>query len=155
MQNDWFDRALQKTVKNPETGCWEYSGEIVHNGYGRIKVGDRHFRIHRLSYRRSHGEIPEGILVCHKCDVRNCWNPEHLFLGTPKDNTEDMVRKGRYVAPPPHRPTSLKLDDAKVREMRRLAKDDRYSLSRLSSIFLVSTNVVSRVLRRKLWAHVP
>jgi hypothetical protein len=75
-------------------------GAYSHNGYGLFDVrigGRRETRAHRASYRLHKGDIPDGFLVCHRCDVPCCVNPDHLFLGTPKDNFNDMVRKGRDV----------------------------------------------------------
>lgn len=64
-------------------------------GYGRIQMnGKKHFA-HRASWRAFHGEIPDGLFVLHKCDVRCCVNPEHLFLGTNSDNMLDAYAKGR------------------------------------------------------------
>lgn len=74
----------------PMSGCWLWTGNLTH---GYAALGKK--RIHRLMWEREHGPIPQGLYVCHKCDVPLCVNPSHLFLGTQKDNIQDMIQKGR------------------------------------------------------------
>lgn len=79
------------------SGCWEYTGHIMASGYGRLSFGGNHnYLAHRLAYKLTFGSIPDGMLVCHKCDNRKCINPDHLFLGTHLDNTFDMLLKNRH-----------------------------------------------------------
>jgi hypothetical protein len=75
--------------------CWLYTG-ILKKGYGRMGYRGRMVAAHRVAYEILKGPIPVGLYVCHKCDVRNCFNPDHLFLGTHQDNMADMVSKGRH-----------------------------------------------------------
>ncbi len=80
------------------SGCWEWQGAQDRQGYGFIKSQrGMQMRAHRLSYELFYKkEIPENIFVCHKCDNPKCVNPQHLFLGTVQDNTQDMMKKGRH-----------------------------------------------------------
>jgi len=77
-----------------ENGCWLFLGANT-TGYPSIGGNGRTWLGHRISYEENCGPIPKGLLVLHKCDVRRCFNPNHLFLGTHQDNTDDMIRKGR------------------------------------------------------------
>lgn len=78
-----------------DNGCHIFTGIKSVKGYGKIRFKDVHYRAHRLSYELANGEIKDGRMVLHKCDVPACINPDHLFLGTAKDNALDRKRKGR------------------------------------------------------------
>lgn len=78
--------------------CWLWTGNKAPNGYGRIQSAGRgspHLAAHRISYEMHHGPIPEGMVVMHACDTPACVNPAHLSVGTYRDNTADMAKKGR------------------------------------------------------------
>lgn len=89
------DRFMDKVASIPIAGCWLWTGSVSPLGYGQLTHGNKHQTAHRFSWRRSVGEIPPGMCVLHRCDVPSCVNPHHLFLGTKRDNTHDMMKKGR------------------------------------------------------------
>ncbi len=76
-------------------GCWLWTASAKPGGYGQILVGRVPAYAHRVSYELYVGEIPEGMVVRHKCDVRLCVNPDHLELGTQADNVMDCIKRGR------------------------------------------------------------
>jgi hypothetical protein len=81
--------------KNAPGGCWLWTGWKLNSGYGETTLFRKKILVHRLSYLWANGELPKGLHVLHRCDVPLCVNPEHLFLGTDKDNIADMYAKGR------------------------------------------------------------
>lgn len=90
-----YELIHQKLAFRPG-GCWEYYGPCTDRDYGMIDYQGRKQFVHRVVYRLMKGKIPEGLLVLHTCDNPKCCNPDHLFIGTHKDNTQDMIKKGRH-----------------------------------------------------------
>lgn len=88
------NERLWRKTKVTDSGCYEWQGSVDAGGYGKIRIRKFLWRIHRLAYLVFKGPAP--LLVCHSCDNRRCWNPDHLWLGTHKDNTQDSIRKGRF-----------------------------------------------------------
>jgi hypothetical protein len=98
------EEYLNQRSKQLENGCIEFTAGKDRNGYGqcqasRVAKDLKVTRAHQMAYVSAKGPIPKGMFVCHTCDNPSCINPDHLFVGTPQDNVDDMMRKGRYVHP--------------------------------------------------------
>jgi hypothetical protein len=91
------ERFFEKVAIIPFHDCWEWVAAKNEKGYGKFSIGTTHtnLKAHRVSWMLANGSIPDGLFVCHRCDNPGCVRPDHLFLGTPKDNMIDKVRKGR------------------------------------------------------------
>ena len=110
-----------RAVPEPNSGCWLWELHHASNGYGQATIDGATIGAHRLSYVAFVGVIPDGMVVCHKCDVRCCVNPEHLFLGTHSDNIRDRDMKGRQARGERHgsvtRPERIVRGDAHPRRI--------------------------------------
>lgn len=98
------DRLFGRVVKT-SSGCWEFTGPKRKGGYGALSSGGtegRQLLAHRAAWTLTNGPIPDGLFVLHHCDNPPCCNPDHLFLGTLKDNTADARAKGRLYSGPRH-----------------------------------------------------
>lgn len=145
---------------NPDE-CWKWLGYIPRGkyglGYGQLRdETKKRLPAHRFSYRLHKGPIPNGLIVCHKCDNPKCVNPNHLFLGTHKDNAEDRDRKGRGnpgVSLGEKHGNSV-ITDKIVLEMRRLYRPRKVSQQFLADRFNCDRKTVSHVVRRSTWRHI-
>ncbi len=92
---DLLAHVLSK-IKINENGCWEWQGAVLKSGgYGILTHKQKSIRVHRYVYEQFKGKIPDGLLLCHRCDNPPCCNPDHLFPGTDDDNMKDAQSKGR------------------------------------------------------------
>lgn len=90
-------------MPEPNSGCWLWLRYVAQDGYGRYQIRSKQVVAHRASYELYKGPVPEHLYVLHKCDVRCCVNPDHLWLGTLSDNMRDMHRKNRHHNAPRER----------------------------------------------------
>lgn len=102
------EKILQNYVPVTETGCWLWLGAWNRGKYGLVNRNSRFMGLaHRIIYAANKGEIPKGMSICHRCDTPACVNPDHLFVGTHRENMNDMISKGRN-RPGGRSPTSPK-----------------------------------------------
>lgn len=140
-------------VKKVDNGCWEWLGCLSKNGYGVFSVPhipgeNKHSYAHRFSWELHFGSIPEGKVICHKCDNPSCLNPEHLFIGTQKDNLADMVKKNRGAHGERNGNTKLKEE-----EVIRIFKWEGVK-KRIAEEYGISYQCVYDIKRGRRWARV-
>lgn len=90
-----LDGLIERVMPEPNTGCWIWMGVLNSGGYGVVKAEGRSVYAHRHSWRLRNGKIPDGLSILHKCDIRPCINPDHLYPGTPRQNSDDAISRGR------------------------------------------------------------
>jgi len=152
------EKFFSKGAVNSATGCIEWTGCIQSNGYGRVKFDGRTRYVHRVSAELKFGEIPEGLEVCHKCDNRKCFNPDHLFLGTRKDNMQDAVSKSRISRGEKHaaqipsgeRNYNAKLKNSDIPEIRRRHASGETQTS-IAKSFSVDRSLIGLIVNGKAW----
>jgi len=143
-------RFNDKIYKTPT--CWLWIGAKTMDGYGRFGIGSKVFKsAHRLSYELHLGPIPEGYCIMHKCDTPCCVNPEHLSVGTAKDNSDDMISKGRSRHPSGDTHPHTKISELTIKEIyAKLKEESRKSLARQYGINYVTLCGRLKKLRRSL-----
>ena len=143
------ERFEAKVEPVPMSGCWLWVGAIAWQGYGQFRYRGVTQLAHRASYRLYVGEIPEEMFVCHHCDVPECVNPDHLFIGTRQDNMRDMVEKDRHSPQRGESGWKAKLTDTDVLEIRQSAKHP----ADLSSIYGVAASTIFNIRAGRTWKH--
>lgn len=146
-------RLINGSAEN-SFGCWIWNKCTTPLGYGVIMVNGRTEQAHRASYQEFIGEIPKGLHVLHECDVRNCINPDHLFLGTQQDNMDDMIKKGRRHSSKGSDNPSHKLTEEDVKQIRKLCKEGKVQQKEIAVKFFVDSTTISNINTRKTWKHI-
>jgi hypothetical protein len=138
------DRLAFCSMPEPNSGCWLWLGAVNATGYGIIGLRGVSVLAHRASYEAHVGPIPVGQLVCHKCDVRTCINPDHFFLGDNAANRADCAAKGRTAR---RGKGGLYMTAEKVRAIR----EDQRSLRKIATDYGVSFSYIGEIKSGKKW----
>ena len=109
---------------------------------------------HRASWLLHHQIIPAGLLVLHKCDNRHCVSPTHLWIGTQKENLQDMRSKGRANTAVGENASRAKMTELKVLELRRLHAEEGIGCTRLGRLFGISEASANFIITRQSWRHI-
>lgn len=140
------ERFWSKVDKSGE--CWVWIGQTSSKGYGSFTIG-----AHRFAYESTYGYIPDGILVCHKCDNPRCVRPDHLFLGTPLENTADMISKGRKAIG--SNVGGAKLTKEQVVQIISECKIANLSIPDIAKKYGVVPTTIQAIKYGRSWKHIP
>ena len=144
-------RFEDKFIPEPNTGCWLWTESCMKSGYGAFGIGRVTKYAHRIAYELYIGPIQTGFSVLHRCDVRSCVNPSHLFVGTHADNMVDMTRKGRSQRGEKH--AMAKLTNDSVREIPAMAASG-VTQTAIAKSLGVSRTTICQILGGKVWKHI-
>lgn len=153
--DDIYHEQLKLRIKENSfinsSGCWNWLLQLDKAGYGCATYRQKPMRSHQLSWTVFKGKIPNKMFVCHSCDNRQCCNPDHLFLGTHRHNTDDMVSKGRQAKG--EKKPNTTLTDENVLEIRRLYTVGLTQVE-IGKLFSIRQSKVSLIVRRQAWKHI-
>ena len=141
-----------KIAPGPADCCWEYTGQRNLDGYGVFKYQAKNRMAHRMAYQFAKGEPPKGMLVRHACDNPACCNPNHLSLGSDKDNADDRNSRGRQAKG--SRNGSSKLIESQIIEIRSLLAKGT-TVKAVAQRFGLGLSTVYAIKTRKAWRHLP
>lgn len=135
--------------------CWLWTGAKTKSGYGQFRLHGRLWIATRLSYALTFGDIPEGLVICHRCDNPQCVRPEHLFAGTYAENMQDMHQKERNRQPKGEEHGCAKLSDAQVVELRAKLTGRKGEITEMAKGIGITRKHLGQVLRGNSWRHLP
>ena len=150
------DKLESNRIINRETGCWHWMKHVANTGYGQIYNPEdgKLYSTHRVAMIIYAGMNPESDkLVCHKCPTRNCFNPDHLYLGDYHDNAVDKVKAGNGSFNYGSNSGRTKLIDQNVIQIRQMFDSKECSIPELANMYSLGLSTVRSIVRRKTWKH--
>ena len=148
---DFTKRFWAKVEKRGPNDCWLWTASKDRHGYGTFQLNGKPRKAHRLSWVLSNGPVPDGFCVCHSCDVRLCVNPSHLWAGSNKANTVDMVAKGRNVTLRGEEASWSKLTNEEVVAIKSTVGVSQRKMARQ---YGVCQTMISKIRLGDRWRHV-
>jgi hypothetical protein len=149
------DRFWAKVDKSHESGCWLWIASLTTSGYGQFKVvaSDPPVRAHRYAYELVVGPVPDGMVVCHSCDVPRCVNPSHLWVGTHGDNMRDMSTKGRAPQGETQLRRAVLTEDQVLGVIQMLRSGATHR--KIAARYGINSSTVTRINTGGSWKHLP
>ncbi len=144
--------SFYKKITRTET-CWLWKGSINHKGYGLVGFSRKNISAHRASWIIHNGQIPAEKWILHHCDVRNCVNPLHLFIGDLRANIDDMMKKGRQNSAKGEAQPNAKFKNNDIIEIREMFKIN-IPISEIANKFNVAKSTIKNIKSNKAWRHV-
>ena len=148
------ERYWSKVEKRGPEDCWPWLAAHNLHGYATFRGGDGEQLAHRYGWRIAFGPIPSGLVICHTCDNPECQNPTHWFLGSPRDNNDDKMRKGRHVPGRSSGPMNgnAVLSEAAVGDIVRLYQEG-HTQTDIGVRFGVNARTIGKIVRGERWGH--
>jgi len=137
-----------------DNGCWEWNRAKHRQGYGHFPYKRKLMLAHRASWIIFNGKLDNDICVCHRCDNPPCVNPNHLFLGTTKENIHDCIKKGKFTRCIGSDKPNTNLDDITVKEIIRMRKDGCKYVE-IQRITGATKGQIQAILHNRTWKHIP
>jgi hypothetical protein len=134
--------------------CWNWIGGTSSAGYGRFRIGDKLYSPHRLSFEWHNEPIPDGMLICHRCDNPSCVRPSHLFLGTYSDNLIDAIHKDINPIRRGEDAGTSVLTEEEVKRIRMEYRFGVFGYKRLAIKYGVGRTTIEHIIRRRTWKHI-
>ena len=154
LTEECIERFWNKVDKKSDDECWGWHGVGDQYGRCRIRIMGKKYLSYRVSWVIHHGDIPEGLCVCHTCDNPVCTNPAHLFLGSQRDNILDMEEKGRALHLAGEQHYKSKLTEKEVVEILQKYVPFVYTTGMLAKEYGVERTTISCIINGKTWKYI-